>query len=246
MMTDPIADMLARIRNANKAMHEHVSMPSSRQKIEIARLLKEEGYINGYRVERRPDDAFDTLVIELKFGRNRERKEPGSPGFCSRGRLAPESLLRPPPPRKTAQREGRKSPAPRQRGVCAGAWATKALKRRGTAVSRRASGFAGLAVAFAPTRANRAVSPRESRVPSGARSRAAVASGSRVMRAQGGGCVDSRDRTTTRVHRRVILAASRAASQASRGFASAQDHRDGCRAQIRDRSSLARVGARRF
>jgi len=71
MMTDPIADMLARIRNANKAMHEHVSMPSSRQKIEIARLLKEEGYIKDWHVEK--GDAFDTLVVELKFGRNRER-----------------------------------------------------------------------------------------------------------------------------------------------------------------------------
>ena len=73
MMTDPIADMLARIRNANKAMHEQVSMPSSRQKAEIARLLKEEGYIKDFRVERRPDESFDTLTIELKFGRNRER-----------------------------------------------------------------------------------------------------------------------------------------------------------------------------
>jgi len=86
MMTDPIADMLARIRNANKAMHEHVSMPSSRQKVEIARLLKEEGYINGYRVERRPDDAFDTLVIELKFGRNRERVITGLKRISKPGR----------------------------------------------------------------------------------------------------------------------------------------------------------------
>ena len=71
MQTDPIADMLTRIRNANKAMHETTEMPTSRMKEEIARLLKEEGYISGYRV--REGDAFDTLVIELKFGRNRER-----------------------------------------------------------------------------------------------------------------------------------------------------------------------------
>jgi small subunit ribosomal protein S8 len=71
MMTDPIADMLARIRNANKAMHESTSMPTSKIKEEIARILKEEGYIKGYRVE--PGDAFDTLVIDLKFGRNRQR-----------------------------------------------------------------------------------------------------------------------------------------------------------------------------
>ncbi len=71
MLTDPIADMLARIRNANRAMHDHVSMPSSRMKQEIARILKEEGYINDYRVER--GESFDVLTIELKFGRNRER-----------------------------------------------------------------------------------------------------------------------------------------------------------------------------
>jgi small subunit ribosomal protein S8 len=71
MLTDPVADMLTRIRNANKALQETVSMPSSRMKEEIARLLEEEGYIRGYRVEKGP--SFDTLVVELKFGRNRER-----------------------------------------------------------------------------------------------------------------------------------------------------------------------------
>jgi small subunit ribosomal protein S8 len=71
MLTDPVADMLTRIRNANKALHETVSMPSSRMKEEIARLLQEEGYIKDYRVEKGP--SFDTLVVELKFGRNRER-----------------------------------------------------------------------------------------------------------------------------------------------------------------------------
>src|SRR5688500_11557134 len=71
MLTDPVGDMLARIKNANKALHETTGMPSSRMKEEIARLLKEEGYIKDYRVEK--GEAFDTLVIELKFGRNRER-----------------------------------------------------------------------------------------------------------------------------------------------------------------------------
>src|SRR5918992_668820 len=71
MMTDPIADMLTRIRNANKALQETVEMPASRMKQEIARLLKEEGYIKNYRVEK--GASFDTLVVELKFGRNRER-----------------------------------------------------------------------------------------------------------------------------------------------------------------------------
>jgi small subunit ribosomal protein S8 len=73
VLTDPIADMLTRIRNANKALHEHATMPSSRMKVDIARLLKEEGYIRDYHVERKEDESFDTLVIDLKFGRNRER-----------------------------------------------------------------------------------------------------------------------------------------------------------------------------
>jgi small subunit ribosomal protein S8 len=71
MQTDPIADMLTRIRNANKAMHETAEMPTSRMKEQIARLLKEEGYIKDYRVE--SGESFDMLVVELKFGRNRER-----------------------------------------------------------------------------------------------------------------------------------------------------------------------------
>jgi small subunit ribosomal protein S8 len=71
MQTDPIADMLTRIRNANKAMHESAAMPTSRLKEEIARILKEEGYIVGYHVEK--GESFDSLVVELKFGKNRER-----------------------------------------------------------------------------------------------------------------------------------------------------------------------------
>ena len=84
MQTDPIADMLARIKNANRALHESVEIPSSRLKADIARLLKEEGYIRDYRIVSSEDHnageenkkkhrAYDTLVIDLKFGRNRER-----------------------------------------------------------------------------------------------------------------------------------------------------------------------------
>jgi small subunit ribosomal protein S8 len=84
MQTDPIADMLTRIRNANKALHESAEMPSSRLKAEIARLLKEEGYIRDYRIvsssefneaeqDKKKQRPYDTLVIDLKFGRNRER-----------------------------------------------------------------------------------------------------------------------------------------------------------------------------
>jgi small subunit ribosomal protein S8 len=73
MQTDPIADMLTRIRNANRALHESAEMPTSRLKSEIARILKEEGYITDFHVE--PDEQlpYDTLVIELKYGRSRER-----------------------------------------------------------------------------------------------------------------------------------------------------------------------------
>ena len=71
MLTDPVADMLTRIRNANKALHESASMPSSRLKVEICRILKEEGYIKDYKIV--SGESFDTLVVELKFGRNRER-----------------------------------------------------------------------------------------------------------------------------------------------------------------------------
>jgi small subunit ribosomal protein S8 len=73
MQTDPIADMLTRIRNANRALQEQAQMPSSRLKADIARLLKEEGYIRNFRIEREPDTPYDTLVIDLKFGKNRER-----------------------------------------------------------------------------------------------------------------------------------------------------------------------------
>jgi small subunit ribosomal protein S8 len=71
LLTDPVADMLTRIRNANKALQDRVVMPSSKLKTEIARLLKEEGYIKDFHVER--GESFDHLVVELKYGRARER-----------------------------------------------------------------------------------------------------------------------------------------------------------------------------
>jgi small subunit ribosomal protein S8 len=73
MLTDPVADMLTRIRNANRALHARAEMPSSKLKEAIARILKDEGYIADFRVERRDPNSFDTLVIELKYGRGRER-----------------------------------------------------------------------------------------------------------------------------------------------------------------------------
>ena len=72
MLTDPVADMLTRIRNANKALHDRVEMPNSKLKEEIARILKEEGYVRDYRVEER-ELPYKVLVVELKYGRSRER-----------------------------------------------------------------------------------------------------------------------------------------------------------------------------
>jgi small subunit ribosomal protein S8 len=93
MHTDPVADMLARIKNANKALHESASMPSSRMKQEIARLLMEEGYIKDFHVDK--GDSFDTLVVELKFGPKRERiitdlkrvSKPGRRVYAQKDRL---------------------------------------------------------------------------------------------------------------------------------------------------------------
>jgi small subunit ribosomal protein S8 len=73
VLTDPVADMLTRIRNANKALHDTTSMPTSKLKEQIAKLLKEEGYIRDYHIEDREDLPYKTLVVELKYGRSRER-----------------------------------------------------------------------------------------------------------------------------------------------------------------------------
>ena len=93
MLTDPVADMLARLKNANKALHETVEMPASNMKTEIARLLRDEGYIKDYRIDK--GESFDTLVIELKFGPKRERiitdvkrvSKPGRRVYATKDRL---------------------------------------------------------------------------------------------------------------------------------------------------------------
>lgn len=65
MNTDPIADMLTRIRNANMVSHETVEMPNSKLKVELAKLLKEEGYITDYSVKQ--VEKFNFLTIVLKY-----------------------------------------------------------------------------------------------------------------------------------------------------------------------------------
>ena len=74
-MTDPIADMLTRLRNANSAYHDQVVMPHSKLKANIAEILQREGYIAGFRTEEAP--VGKALVVELKYGPNRERSIAG-------------------------------------------------------------------------------------------------------------------------------------------------------------------------
>ena len=74
-MTDPIADMLTRLRNANQAFHDSVAMPHSKIKEGVAEILKQEGYITGWAVT--DAEVGKTLTIELKFGPNRERSIAG-------------------------------------------------------------------------------------------------------------------------------------------------------------------------
>jgi small subunit ribosomal protein S8 len=70
-MTDPIADMLTRIRNANVAYKDEVEIPRSQVKEQIARLLANEGYVKAYRVE--GDPPKERIVVEMKYGPERER-----------------------------------------------------------------------------------------------------------------------------------------------------------------------------
>ena len=71
MVTDPIADMLTRIRNANQMRYTEVEVPASKVKEEIARILKEEGYISDYKITK--GDVQNTIVLNLKYGNKKER-----------------------------------------------------------------------------------------------------------------------------------------------------------------------------
>jgi small subunit ribosomal protein S8 len=70
-MTDPIADMLTRLRNANTAYHDSVTMPHSKLKAHIAEILQQEGYISGWSVV--DAEVGKALIVDLKYGPNRER-----------------------------------------------------------------------------------------------------------------------------------------------------------------------------
>ncbi len=74
-MTDPIADMLTRLRNANAAYHDNAAMPYSKLKTHVAEILQQEGYISGWHVE--DAEVGKTLLIDLKYGPSRERSIAG-------------------------------------------------------------------------------------------------------------------------------------------------------------------------
>ena len=77
-MTDPIADMLTRLRNANQAFHDTVAMPHSKLKVGLAEILQAEGYIAGYRVlDRAEGETGRTLELTLRYGSSRQRSIAG-------------------------------------------------------------------------------------------------------------------------------------------------------------------------
>ena len=73
MMTDPIADMLTRIRNANTAKHDVVNMPSSKQKVALAKVLESEGYIAGFEVAPAASGPGEVLSVQMKYSSERDR-----------------------------------------------------------------------------------------------------------------------------------------------------------------------------
>lgn len=70
-VTDPIADLLTRIRNANQMRYNEVVIPSSNIKVAIVKILKNEGYIENYKVEK--NEVQDNIIVTLKYGKNKER-----------------------------------------------------------------------------------------------------------------------------------------------------------------------------
>jgi len=81
MMTDPIADMLTRLRNANTALKEVVAMPSSKQKVALAEILKKEGYIADFSVAPATKGPGNVLTVNMKYSNDRHRTISGLPVF---------------------------------------------------------------------------------------------------------------------------------------------------------------------
>lgn len=94
VMTDPIADLLTRIRNANTQMHEKVEIPASKTKAAIVEILLEEGFIKGYEVDEEKN-VQGVITITLKYGPNRERvlsglkriSKPGLKVYCKKDNI---------------------------------------------------------------------------------------------------------------------------------------------------------------
>jgi small subunit ribosomal protein S8 len=84
MVTDPIADMLTRIRNANMARHERVDIPASKMKLEITKILKDKGFIKAYKVLK--DNRQNIIRISLKYTNNNERVITGLKRISKPGR----------------------------------------------------------------------------------------------------------------------------------------------------------------
>ena len=116
MLTDPVADMLTRIRNANKALHDRAEMPNSKLKTEIARILKEEGYIRDYHVAEAEGKPHKTLVIE--------------PSTAAAGAHPDRPQARPSP-------AGGSTPARTAASACSAVWASRSCPPR--AASSRAA-----------------------------------------------------------------------------------------------------------
>ena len=112
MLTDPIADMLTRVRNANTAMHDEVRMPSSKQKIALAKILEQEGYIGGFEVAPATAGPGDVLTIRMKYSPERARTISGLRRISTPGlRVYRKADSVPPRPRRT--RRGRPVHQPR-------------------------------------------------------------------------------------------------------------------------------------
>ena len=94
-MTDPIADLLTRIRNGMLARHRSVDVPSSKMKVEIVRILREEGYVEGFELLETEGHAQGTLRVQLKYGHAGERaitgvervSRPGRRVYCGKGEI---------------------------------------------------------------------------------------------------------------------------------------------------------------
>ena len=104
MLTDPIADMLTRVRNANTAMHDEVRMPSSKQKVALAKVLEAEGYISGFETADADTGPGKVLTIKMKYSDDRARTIQGLRRISPPGLRVYRQANRP----RSAQAQGRR------------------------------------------------------------------------------------------------------------------------------------------